>query len=250
MPGNRDLIITPTGCPMFFDDAYDKNNHWRMRGSNGVKRNYDICVVSFNEFVPEPDTYDMLIMHSGLKWRMLPEIADMIKWEDYEYIGYWDDDYCTDIQSVNGSLELARQVDMRLFQQAATSFNTFPCLRHNPEYMFTETNFIEFGVPFFRNDIFRKTLQFVRDYKYEKSEWGMDKVICYYLQATAHVIHKYHIKHCRPDVSSYDKADGFREMEYLMREFFPKYMKEKFNVDYEYTDAQVEYRIYRNLQTT
>ena len=25
----RALIITPTGTNMFFDDLYDKNNHWK-----------------------------------------------------------------------------------------------------------------------------------------------------------------------------------------------------------------------------
>jgi hypothetical protein len=39
--------------------------------------------------------------------------------------------------------------------------------------------------------------------------------------------------------SSYDHQDGFREMHYLMTEFFPKYMKEKYGVEYKYTDQQV-----------
>jgi hypothetical protein len=42
----------------------------------------------------------------------------------------------------------------------------------------------------------------------------------------------------RPNVSSYSKEDGFREMNYLMTDFFPKYMKEKFNINYVYTDKQ------------
>jgi hypothetical protein len=47
------------------------------------------------------------------------------------------------------------------------------------------------------------------------------------------------------DESWYSKEDGFKEMEYLMRDFFPKYMKEKFNIDYQYDDSQVTYRAWQ-----
>ena len=40
------LIITPTGTDMFFDDAYDRDNHWRYTKS---QRTYDTCVVVFND---------------------------------------------------------------------------------------------------------------------------------------------------------------------------------------------------------
>jgi hypothetical protein len=49
-----------------------------------------------------------------------------------------------------------------------------------------------------------------------------------------------------PDESTYNKEDGFREMEYLMREFFPKYMKENFGLDYQYSDVQQTIRAYKN----
>lgn len=232
----RALIITPTGCNMMFDDAYDKNNHWRY---TKPERTYDTCVVVFKEdFVPEPKTYDMIIRKKGLKYKLIPQVADMIKWEDYDYIGCWDDDYATDIQSVNRALAIARQFDFRLFQMSVTSYNTFPCLVQNKDFIFTETNFIESGVPFFRNDIFRKFLDFLRDYNYRESEWGIDKILCYLFQASAHVVHDVSIKHMRPDESWYDKANAFDEMDYLMTDFFPKYMKEKFNIDYKYTDVQ------------
>ena len=124
------------------------------------------------------------------------------------------------------------------------SWTVYPCLEQNKDYIFTETNFIELGVPFFRNDIFRKVLRFLNDYKYEKSDWGIDKVLCYYLQASAHVIHDVSIKHMRLE-SSYSKEDGFREMNYLMTDFFPKYMKEKFNIDYSPIDVQQTLRGYK-----
>jgi hypothetical protein len=240
---NKALIITPTGRPLFFDDDYDKENHWRF---TKPERTYETCVVVYNDFQPEPGTYDYIIRRKGLKWNLIPEIAKIINWEDYDYIGGWDDDYATDIQSVNYSLELARRFDFRLFQQSTTSFQTYDCLKHNPEFVFTETNFIELGVPFFRNDIFRKVVHFLDAYKYDKSDWGIDKVLCYYLQASAHVIHGATVKHMLPDESTYNKEDGFREMEYLMREFFPKYMKENFGLDYHYSDIQQTLKAYKN----
>lgn len=234
---NKALIITPTGCPYYLDDDYDKENHWTFRKPG---RSFETCAIIFNDYNPEPSQFDRTIHHKGIKWTMLPEIAKMINWEDYDYIGYWDDDYCTDIQSVETTLALARKYDMRMLQQSLTSWTVYPILEHNPEFIFTETNFIELGVPFFRNDIFRKVLKFFTDYRPKKSDWGADKVMCYYLQQSAHVIHETTIKHMRRE-SSYDKTDGFREMDYLMRDWFPNYMAKNFGIEYQYMDQQVAY---------
>lgn len=241
------LIITPTGCPMFFDDAYDKDNHWRYKKEG---RTYEVCVVSFKpDFVPEENSYDYFFRYPvRYKWKQLPELCDYlitqgVDWRNYDYIGYWDDDYCTDIQSVNRALELARGFDMRAFQQSLISWTVFPCLEQNKEWVFSETNFTEMGVPFYRMDIFRKVLTLLKDYVYNESEWGIDKVMCFYLGHTAHVIHDCSIKHMRQE-SWYDKTNAFYEMEYLMREWFPKYMKDKFNRDYIYNDTQQTLRAF------
>jgi hypothetical protein len=45
--------------------------------------------------------------------------------------------------------------------------------------------------------------------------------------------------------SWYDKTDAFRDMEYLMRDFFPKYMKDKFGIDYIYNDVQQTFISYK-----
>lgn len=244
---NKALIITPTGRPIYFHEDYDKDNHWRY---TKPERTYETCVVLYNDFVPEPNTYDMIVRQKGFKWKVLPELSKKIMWEDYDYIGFWDDDYATDIQSINKALEYARRYDFRLFQQATTSFQTYDCLKHKPEYAFTETNFIEIGIPFFRNDIFRKMIRFIEDYNKDtmnwEASWGIDKVMCYYLQASAHVVHETTARHMVPESSMYDKTDAFREMDYLMRDFFPRYMKETFNIDYQYADVQQEIRAYKN----
>jgi hypothetical protein len=232
---NKALIISPTGCPLYYDDAYDRNNHWRLSKSG---RSYDVAVVVFNDYVPEPGTYDYLIKKKGLKFHLIKDVCDnFIKWEDYDYIGTWDDDYATDIQSVERALYLARKFDFRMFQQSMISWNTYPCLVHDPKFVWTETNFIETGVPFFRNDIFRKFLRFLGDYQYKQSEWGIDKILCDLMDCSAHVVHDTTAKHMRSE-SWYSKEEAFKEMAYLTDEFMPKYMKEKFGRDWKFQDRQ------------
>lgn len=233
---NRALIISPTGRDIIFSNSYDQENHWRFTKEN---RTYETMLVVYKDtYQPEIGTYDHIIRKKGLKWNLIPEVCKNFKWEDYDYIGCWDDDYATDIQSVNHSLELARKYDFPYFQQSLKSWTVYPCLEHKEGILFTQTNFIELGVPFFRNDVFRKVLKFLDDYKYEKSDWGIDKVLPFYLGLNPFVIHSVSIEHMLPNESTYNKDDGFREMHYLMTNFFPKYMKEKFNREYIYSDVQ------------
>lgn len=235
MHAGKALIITPTGCPLYYDDAYDQEDHWRLTKPN---RTYEVAVVVFNDHVPLPGTYDYLIKKKGLKFHLIKDVCDnFIKWEKYDYIGTWDDDYATDIKSVERALWIARMFDFRMFQQSMISWNTYPCLSNDPKYVWAETNFIETGVPFFRNDIFRRFLSFLGDYRYQKSEWGIDKVLCDLMGSTAHVIHDTHAKHMRPE-SWYSKEEAFKEMAYLTDEFMPGYMKDKFGYDWVFKDKQ------------
>lgn len=182
----------------------------------------------------------------------MPELVTFLRnneidWSDYDYIGYWDDDYCTDIQSVETALMLARRYDMKFFQQSLTSWTVYPCLEQQKNWLFAETNFTEMGVPFYRADMFRKVLTLMSDYVYNESEWGIDKIMCDYLRQPAHVIHASSIKHMRRE-SWYDKTNAFKEMDYLMREWFPKYMKEKFGRTYTYNDRQYTIAYVPNAQ--
>jgi hypothetical protein len=233
---DKALIISPTGCPMFFDDEYDKNNHWRFTKPG---RTYEVCLIGFREdYVPEPNSYDYFFHYPVRhKWKELSDICNFlidkgIDWRKYDYVGYWDDDYCTDIKSVETALDFARRFDMRLLQQSLRSWTVYPCLEQNKDCLFSETTFTEMGVPFYRTDIFRKVLTLLADYVYNESEWGIDKIMCDYLGQSAHVIHACSIKHMRRE-SWYDKNNAFREMDYLMRDWFPAYMKTQ-NKEYKY----------------
>ena len=130
---DKALIITPTGCPMFFDPEYDSTKHWRYALP---ERTYETIVVSFKEdFIPEENSYDYFFHYPiRYKWKQMPELLDKfdIKWYNFSYIGIWDDDYCTDIQSVNRALELARKFDFPFFQQSLKSWTVYPCLENDP----------------------------------------------------------------------------------------------------------------------
>ena len=235
---NKALIISPTGGPMWFDEQYDTHNHWRYTKEN---REYETWVVNYNGYEIAPGTYDKEIGgFSGLKWDIILDVAKNYDLTAYDYIGCWDDDYATDIQSVNRCLEIARSMDMKWFQPSMTSWTVYPCLEQNKEWVFSETNFTELGVPFFRQDIFYKVMRFMSDYKYaytRSADWGQDKVLHYYLRSPAYVIHEVSAKHMRPDSSTYDKSKAFQDMHYIMNTFMPDYMKQ-YGIDYVPTDVQ------------
>jgi hypothetical protein len=237
------LIFTTVGTGLFFDDAYDKDNHWRY---TKPERTYETCVITFNDFEPEPNTYDYLIRSKGLKWNLIPEAAKVIDWQKYDYIGCYDDDHTTDIQSLNEALAIARHYDFKLFSQSLSSPKPWPCQKHDPELFYSETDFIECSIPIFRKDMFEKLLPLLNDYRNEKSEWGLDKIFCHYLDTTAHVIHKNSAKHMRIDNSYYDHSDAFVAMNYLLSDFYPKYVKEKFGIeDYKYVESQKVLRTWK-----
>jgi len=242
---DKALIVSPTGCPMFFDDEYDKDNHWRFTKPD---RKYETVIVGFKEdYVPEENSYDTFFHYPiKYKWKQTPQLMSekIPQWVNYDYIGIWDDDYCTDIQSLNRALDLARMFDFPVFQQSLTSWTVYPCLEQRNDAVFTKTNFTEMGVCFYRNDVFRKVLRLLEAYQYNESEWGIDKIMCAYLGLPAFVVHETSIKHMRKE-SWYDKANAFKEMEYLTTDWFPKYMKENFDVKYTFRDSQDVLAIYR-----
>ena len=100
------------------------------------------------------------------------------------------------------------------------------------------------GICFYRQDVFSKVLKLLRDYQYNESEWGIDKIMCDYLKLPAYIVHEVSAKHMRRE-SWYDKSNAFKEMDYLMKEWFPKYMKEKFDSDYSYHDNQIVIEKYK-----
>jgi hypothetical protein len=230
------LIFTAVGTGLFFDDAYDKDNNWRY---TKPERTYETCVIVFNDFEPEPNTYDYIFRKKGFKYDIITEVANTFDLDKYDYIGYYDDDHTTDIQSLNEALAIARHYDFKLFCQSLATKCDWPTMQNDPSLFYTETDFIEMSIPIFRTDMFKKILPLFDAYKDKKVGWGMDKVFCHFLQTNAHVIHRNSAKHMRPNNSHYKHTDAFAQMHDFLTNFYPKYVKEHMGIDnYQYFESQ------------
>ena len=61
------------------------------------------------------------------------------------------------------------------------------------------------------------------------SGWGFDKVLCDLTKEDAAVIHCSQMYHPKK-ISSYDKSNAFAEMDKLLTDVFPKFMKDVYEV--------------------
>ena len=155
----RNIIFVPVGQELSFHEAYDKDNHWRYKKP---ERNYEVIAYQYSDFVPETDSYDYLIKDVGFKWDLVKHFLDTFDWRDYDYIGFWDDDLVTDIQSVNRGFELAEKHDMKMFQLStiAGSASSHLVLHQNTEWVYSRTNFIEGMAPIFHSSLIPTLLDF------------------------------------------------------------------------------------------
>ena len=235
------LIITPVGCPITFDDRYDAENHWRF--TDKMERDYETLVVVYNDYVPPENTYDHIVHMKGHKWQIVREIAkgkdfDVSK---YEYIGCVDDDLITDIQAFNTGLDLAKRHDFRIWQLSMIEGSgiIYDCLKQNPDWVFSETNFVEMGSTFFRQDTFQEVVRFFDELDFTVG-WGIDKVWCDVLKTTANVVHAASIYHPPNTIkpSYYNQSDAMMEMIRMIDHVYPKVIREKFNRNWKFRDVQ------------
>jgi hypothetical protein len=74
------------------------------------------------------------------------------------------------------------------------------------------------------------------------SGWGFDKVLSDLTKEDCFVIHSSKMFHPKKE-SSYNKQNAFSEMDLLLNNVFPKFMKEKYNEDWCFNDSQIEKEI-------
>jgi len=231
------LIICPVGSPLTFDDRFDKNNHWRY---NKRHRMYETYVFKYSDFEPELDTYDILTVEKGFKWSLAKKYLKHLEYQRYEYIGFLDDDLITDIDNINRALTIAKECDLKLFQMSVTrdSDMFYPILRNQRGVKYTKTNFIEVMAPFIHSSLIPICLELWNEYDIY-SGWGFDKVLCDLTKTDAAVIHASQMYHPKRS-GNYDKTFAFREMENLLTNVMPKFMKEKCNEDWTFIERQYE----------
>ena len=237
----RNLVFCPVGSPLTFDDRFDKENHWRYTKPH---RLYETFVVQYGSFVPEGGTYDALTQQRGFKWNLARDLLDKIGYQKYEYIAFLDDDLITDIDNLNRAFTLAKEKNLKAFQLSVTDDSDvfYPILRNNSDYKYTKTNFIEVMGPVIHTSLIPLCMELWNKYDIY-SGWGFDKILCDLIKEDAAVIHCSQMFHPKK-YSSYDKSAAFAEMDKLLFDVFPKFMKEKYNEDWTFKESQIEKEIY------
>lgn len=248
----KSIMLTTVGQPLPTEGPY-ADNHWR-RTDRG-HREYETFTINYNYesgFEPEPYSYDDKLNEKGYKWPLALKFLkaggqELI--DRYEYIGIWDDDIQTDIESLNHSLIMAHNCGAKMFQMSLThdSDEWFDILKHKPDYIFSWTNFIEIMCPVYHTSLIPMMIEFWESYPF-KMGWGFDKVACELAEAPAMVIHSKQMYHPRRAESTYDKTAAFEEMRICMEEAYPAYCKKHFDIDNARVhDHQFEYQAVKRI---
>jgi hypothetical protein len=243
---SKSLIICPVGNPLPFDDRFDKKNHWRYCNDN---RLYETMVFAYSNFLPEPNTCDIMVVDKGFKWSLSKRYMSYIDYEKYEYVGFLDDDLVTDIHNVNLALTIAEQSKLKIFQISVTqdSDEFFAILRNKPGIKYTKTNFVETMGMFIHSSLIPIVLEFWNKYDIYCG-WGFDKVLCDITKTDGAVIHSAQMHHPKKELSTYDKTEAFKEMDKVLYEITPQFMKDKYNEEWTFVDRQYEKEIVMEIK--
>lgn len=236
----RNLIICPVGNPLTFDSRFSAEEHWRY---NSPKRLWETVVFQYSDFEPEVGTYDTLIKQKGFKWSLSKEYLENINYAEYDYVGFMDDDLITDVDNLNRTLTVAHENNLKLFQLSVTTDSDmfWPILINKENVRYTKTNFIEVMGPFIHTSLLPICQELWKKFDIY-SGWGFDKVLCDLTKTDAAVIHCSQMYHPKKE-SSYDKSKAFAEMDELLYNVFPKFMKTKYNEDWSFKESQIEKEI-------
>jgi hypothetical protein len=225
----QNLIIVPVGSPVdkFCRNEDESKNHWRRVSHD---REYQILAVQYGDFVPEEGTYDDLIVMKGFKWNIAKELYKKFDFTEWEYVGFYDDDVVVDFCSMNESFIVAKQNNFKAFQISLEegSESQWKCTQQMNGVEYAYTNFIEIMCPVFNRSVLPKFMELVNAYDVYCG-WGLDYVLSEYLDIYPAVIHSIKMYHPpRPQTgSTYDKTSAFREMDILLKEVYPRLMKEQ-----------------------
>jgi len=241
------LIICPVGMEMPHDPRWKKEDHWRWTNND---RKYETLLVVYNDFNPEPGSYDHLIRHKGHKWQIMQAVARDIPLGKYSYIGCVDDDLITGYQDFNKGLELAEKFNFQYWQLSMPHDSSliYRPLFNDPSCDFSETNFIEMGSCFFTEEKFRFLMEFIGHWDLEIA-WGIDKTFYDLFQCPAHVVHSGMIHQPFRD-SYYDKQKAMDEMNDYLYNKYPSILKQHYGRQSNFADRQDTLRKFKlNVET-
>jgi len=239
------LIFCPVGQQLPIDGKCP-DNHWRR--TDREFREYKTLIINYNYesgFVPEEYSYDYIINKRGFKWSLsqeyMRENKDMLM-SQYEYIGMWDDDVQTDIESLNCAINTAHSQNAKIWQLSVSkeSESSWSILQNNPDLEYTFTNFTEIMCPVYHTSLIPMMLEFWSMYDIYTG-WGFDRVVCELAQEPAMIIHSRQMYHPHRE-SSYDKTEALKEHQRCIEQAYPLYYKKLYNEDIVYEDRQIVYR--------
>ena len=228
------LIFCAVGNPILTCDDYDKDNHWRL---NKPYRNYEtvVCNYKTDGFEPDDNTYDVKYYDTGYKWQLVNRFLQNFTYEDYEYIGFFDDDVITDIQSLNRAFEIAKDKDFKLFQMSmkSGSESSHSILLQDSNLMYSRTNFVEGMGCIFHNSLIPILLDFWTLHEC-KTGWGLDIIFDAITKTIPAVIHEVSMFHPPADFkgytpSYYNNSVAVEEMNHILYNVYPQFMKKRYN---------------------
>jgi hypothetical protein len=236
----RNLIICPVGIPITFSEQFDAQEHWRYTKQ---KRNYETMIICYKDsdvFFPEKNTYDHIFFEKGEKCSLIKNLLKNIDYTKYEYIGFFDDDLITDIDNINGALEFAHNKKLKIFQLSLTSDSEVfhrSVLGNDTNLDYSTTTFIEIMGPFIHSSLIPLVLEFWNEYNIN-SGWGFDIVLKDITKTDLSVIHRYQMYHPKKE-SSYSRDDAAQEMRHVLLNVCPKFMKKKYNEDWNFLGENI-----------
>ena len=231
----NNLIVCPVGMPIPKDPRWKDEDHWRWTKN---ERDYETLVIVYNDFEPEPDSYDHIVRIKGHKWQLMQKVPELIDINKFNYIGTVDDDLITGYQDFNKGLEYAQRFKFGYWQLSMPhdSSLTYAPLFNDPSCDFSETNFIEMGSCFFTPDRFKFLMEFISHWDLEIA-WGIDKTFYDLFQEPAYVVHSAMIHQPFRD-SYYDKSKAMAEMNDYLFNKYPAILKQYYDRESKFIDRQ------------
>ena len=227
------LLICPVGGPVPTHPDFDNKNHWRY---GGLVDGYEVMAVCYNDdFVPERESYTWLYRRYGMKWaiaKSLLEKFELKDFEQYEYIGFIDDDLLMTKADVTSCLNKAHELNSKLFQLSVDKNSDcwYKILYQNDLLEYSTTNFIEIMAPFIHTDKMPLLKKFWDSYDINCG-WGLDSILCYILMESATVFHDVSMIHPKKQESGYDKAQAFLESSLVLNSIYPAFMQKEYGID-------------------
>ena len=107
----NNLIVCPAGMYIPKDLRWKHEDHWRWTHN---ERDYETLLIVYNDYEPEPGSYDHIVRIKGHKWQLMQKIKDIIDIEKFKYIGCVDDDLITGYQDFNTGLKYAQAFNFEI----------------------------------------------------------------------------------------------------------------------------------------